>query len=98
MTRPTLSPPAMRILRMAAVPLFASASLTGCSSAPYFSLLGAFFPAWMFCGLIGIIGAAVARSIFVATNLSNTIPFQLFVCSAIGIIAASVAWLGAFGR
>jgi len=37
--------------------------LGGCSAAgaPSFDLFGAFFPAWLLCGIIGIAGAAVAR-------------------------------------
>ena len=74
--------------------------LTGCSagSAPSFDLFGAFFPAWLLCGLIGIAGAVAARAIFVGTKLSNVVPFQLFVCTAIGVIVAILAWLLWFGR
>jgi hypothetical protein len=75
-------------------------SLAGCSAAgaPSFDLFGAFFPAWMICGLIGIVGAIAARAAFVGAGLSNVIPFQLFVCTAIGVIAAVLTWLLWFGR
>jgi hypothetical protein len=74
--------------------------LTSCSSsgAPSFTLFGAFFPGWMFCGLTGIIGAAVARAVFVVSGLSNVLPYQLFVCTAIGIIVAILAWFVWFWR
>jgi hypothetical protein len=74
-------------------------SLTGCSAggAPSFTLFGAFFPAWLLCGLIGVVGAGAARAAMVATRLSDFLPHQLLVCAAIGIIAASLAWLIWFG-
>jgi hypothetical protein len=74
-------------------------SLNGCSTAgaPSFELFGAFFPAWLFCGLIGLVASGAARGLFVGTGLSNLLPYQLFVCVALGIIAACLAWLLWFG-
>jgi hypothetical protein len=77
-----------------------SAALNGCSpvGAPSFELFGAFFPAWMFCGLFGIVCALSARMAFVGSGLSNYLPHQLLVCTATGVIAATSAWLLWFGR
>jgi hypothetical protein len=74
--------------------------LTSCSSggAPSFTLFGAFFPGWMFCGLTGIIGAVAARTVFVGSGLSNILPYQLLVCTAIGVIVAILAWFVWFGQ
>ncbi len=81
------------------VPLLTSSLVSGCSvaGAPSFELFGAFFPAWLFCGVIGLVGAGTARGVFVATGLSDLLPYQLFVCTAIGITAACLAWLFGFG-
>jgi YtcA family len=87
--------------RRAALPVFiTSAGLGGCAShgAPSFELLGAFFPAWMFCSLIGIFGGIAARGIFVAAGLNNVLPFQLFVCSSVGLVIAALTWLIWFGQ
>jgi YtcA-like protein len=75
-------------------------TLTGCSAggAPSFDLFGAFFPAWLLCGMVGIAGAAVARAIFVSSGLANTLPYQLAVCTAIGVITALLVWLVGFGH
>jgi YtcA family len=80
--------------------LLLSYSLGGCSAdgAPSFDLFGAFFPAWLLCGIIGIAGAAVARAAFVSSGLANTLPYQLAVCTAIGVITALVVWLAGFGH
>ena len=75
-------------------------ALGGCAAreAPSFIVLGAYFPVWMFCAVIGIIGALAVRTTMVATGLSETLPFQLFVCASIGLIVALSAWLLWFGR
>jgi hypothetical protein len=77
----------------------AALTLGGCSpGAPSFVLFGAFFPAWMLCGTLGIIGAGMARAAFVASGLSDVLPYQLFVCSAVGVIVALLVWLVGFGQ
>jgi YtcA family len=79
-----------------AILLMASSStLVGCSfvGAPSFDLFGAFFPAWMLCGLIGIVGAASARVVLTRPALNDAIPLQLAVCTAVGVIVALLAWM-----
>jgi hypothetical protein len=72
---------------------------TSCSSgaAPTFILFGAFFPAWLLCGIVGIAGAVVARLAFVGSGFANALPYQLVVCTAIGVITALLVWLIGFG-
>jgi hypothetical protein len=65
--------------------------------APYFSIFGAFFPAWMFCALLGILAAIGVRLVFVASGLANLLPFQLLVCSSLGLCAALWMWNRCFG-
>ena len=79
--------------------IFASVLLNGCwaAGAPSFELFGAFFPAWLFCGLIGLVASGAAHGLFVGVGLSNLLPYQLFVSVAIGVIAACFAWLLWFG-
>jgi len=68
--------------------------LTGCSfaDAPSFELFGAYFPAWMLCGLIGIVGAASTRVVLANPASNDVIPMQLAVCTAVGVIAALLTW------
>jgi hypothetical protein len=79
--------------------LFTFALLSGCSAAgaPSFDLFGAFFPAWLFCAVLGVASAGAARGVFVASGLAERLPYQLFVCTAIGLMAACLAWLIGFG-
>lgn len=81
------------------VVLLTSGLVSGCTAAgaPSFELFGAFFPAWLFCGVFGLVGAGAARGVFAATGLSDLLPYQLFVCTAIGVLAACLAWLLGFG-
>jgi hypothetical protein len=80
--------------------LYLASILGGCSAtgAPSFDLFGAFFPAWLLCGVIGIAGAGLARVAFVGSGLANALPYQLAVCTAIGVITAVMVWLVGFGR
>jgi YtcA-like protein len=72
--------------------------LGGCSNAgaPSFEAFGAFFPAWMMCGAVGILGAVVTRVVLVSTSLA-VVPYRLLVCTAVGLIAAILFWLPLFG-
>jgi len=72
-----------------------SCLLTGCSfvGAPSFELFGAYFPAWMLCSLIGILGAASTRMVLTTPAINEVIPLQLAVCTAVGVIAALLSWM-----
>jgi hypothetical protein len=78
--------------------LIANGLLSGCTvtGAPSFELFGAFFPAWMLCATVGIIGAAVTRTVITLPRLAETIPYRLSVCTAVGVIVALIFWLGFF--
>jgi len=73
--------------------------LGGCTvkGAPSYVIFGAYFPAWMFCGAIAIVTAIIARVLMTATGLSEVLPYQLFVCTAIGLMAGLAVWLSVFG-
>ena len=65
--------------------------LCGCR-APLLTVAGAYFPAWLACASLAVLVACFARVVMVATQLSQFIPFQLLVCSSIGMIAALIVW------
>jgi YtcA family len=44
---------------------------TGCSRAPTFNILGSFFPAWILCGIVGILLASIVRVYFVRIKLED---------------------------
>lgn len=65
---------------------------SSCAGAPSTTVAGAFFPAWLVCALIGALAALVARVIFVATGLAQTLPLQLLVCVSAGMLCGAMAW------
>jgi cation transporter-like permease len=64
---------------LAAGASFASALLAGCSRAPSFNILGSFFPAWIVCGVIGILLAVALRLFFVRIKLEDQLVAPLIV-------------------
>jgi len=85
-------------LRAAAV-LVPALPLAGCMSrgAPSYVLFGAYFPLWLVSAIVGIVGAIVAHRVFVATGWAATVPYQLAVCTAIGLVVAVIVWLTGTG-
>ena len=75
-----------------------SCMFTGCSftAAPSFELFGAYFPAWMSCGLIGIVGAASTRMVLTTPAVNDVVPFQLAVCTSVGVIVGLLSWMVLF--
>jgi hypothetical protein len=66
------------------------------SGAPTFAIVGAYFPAWMLCALLGIAGAIIARVVFCGIGLDAILPAKLFVYASIGLIAGIAIWIGWF--
>src|SRR5580692_10711941 len=58
-----------------ATPLLAA----GCSRAPSFNILGSFFPAWIGCGIIGILLASAVRVYFVRIKLEDELLYPLIL-------------------
>jgi hypothetical protein len=74
--------------------------LGGCGQgyAPSFVIAGSYFPGWMLCALIGIVSAITAHIVLVLLRLADILPFKLFMCSAVGLNCALLAWLPLFGH
>ena len=70
-------------------------TMAGCAArgAPSFVMFGAYFPAWMLFALIGVQVGAIARVVMVTTGLAQTLPFQLAICTSVGVTAGILAWL-----
>jgi hypothetical protein len=74
--------PIGRGIKLAAV---AGASLAstlldaGCSRAPSFNILGSFFPAWIVCGVIGILLTVGVRLFFVRIKLEDELLLPLIL-------------------
>ena len=82
--------------------LTAAASCAACAGcgvrgAPWLSLFGAYFPAWMLCGLIGVVGAVLARVLFVAIGLDEIVTARLLTYGSLGVILALGTWQCGYG-
>lgn len=87
-----------RLCRMA--PLVILVAVAGCAplGAPAIPLFGAYFPAWLLCAFIGVIGAALVRVVFVAIGLDDLFPIRLPVYVAVAVIIGLLVSFFGFGR
>lgn len=76
-----LCPPIGKVLRaaMTAVSFIGTLVVAGCSRAPSFNILGSYFPAWIVCGILGILLAVAVRLFFVRINLENQLVAPLIL-------------------
>ncbi len=70
-------------------------ALSGCGEAPpspSMFFFGAYFPSWMLCVCIGIIGALIVRVVLVRVGIDDELPVRLLVyisfAAAIGFASA----------
>jgi len=67
--------------------------LTGCRGAPSINVLGSFFPGWMLCMALGLIGALVFRQVSIKTNIESHLVLRPLVYLCLwGLITLS-SWL-----
>jgi hypothetical protein len=88
-----------KLLRFLLPALLMGNALGGCASggAPSFVIFGAYFPAWLLCAFIGVVGAILTRAVIVTVGLETILPYLLFVCVSAGVITGGLAWLLWFG-
>jgi hypothetical protein len=67
--------------------------IAGCSRAPSFNILGSFFPAWILCGVIGILLAAVTRLFFVRIKLEAQLSPLIVVYPCLAAFFTFTLWL-----
>ena len=56
--------------------------LAGCGRAPSFNILGSYFPAWLFCLLVGALLTIAARFLLHRKNLGEVLnpPLLMYPC------------------
>jgi hypothetical protein len=74
---------------VAALLLFA----TGCSRAPTFNLLGSFFPAWILCGVIGIVLTVAVRMFLVRIDFEKELSPLIVVYPCMAAFFTFTLWL-----
>jgi hypothetical protein len=66
---------------------------TGCSRAPSINILGSFFPAWILCGVIGILLAVAVRVLFVRLNFERELSPLIVVYPCLAALFTFSIWL-----
>lgn len=74
----------------ASIPILFAA---GCSRAPSFNILGSFFPAWILCGVIGILLTAAVRVVFVRMQLEQELSPLILVYPCLAAFFTFTLWL-----
>jgi hypothetical protein len=72
------------------------ALLSGCQRAPTFSILGSFFPAWLFCIIAGILLAWGAHWLFARLGVDKHIQPTILVYPSLAAFFAFTLWLATF--
>ena len=67
--------------------------LTGCARAPAFNVLGSYFPAWLFCLLVGVLMTIAARIVFRKYNLGEALSPPLLMYSCLTAFFTFAVWL-----
>jgi YtcA family len=82
-------------LRIAAIGACTATMLlaTGCSRAPTFNILGSFFPAWILCGVLGILLTVVVRILFVRFNFEKELSPMIVVYPCLAAFFTFSIWL-----
>jgi hypothetical protein len=59
----------------------AAVTLAGCTprSAPYVTVFNSYFPAWIVCVIIGIVGASIIRVALVRSGIDEILPWRMWV-------------------
>jgi|SRR5882757_8002724 len=69
------------------------ALLTGCRGAPSINVLGSFFPGWMFCMAIGVVGSLLLRQVFIKINIEPYLPMRVPVYICLWVFISLLSWL-----
>jgi hypothetical protein len=65
----------------------------GCSRAPVFNILGSFFPAWILCGVLGVLLAVVVRIFFVRANFEQELSPLILIYPCLALFFTFSLWL-----
>lgn len=65
---------------------------------PSQSLFGAYFPYWLPCGAIGVVGTILLRFIFIRIGLDELLPWRIVVYGALAALIGFAVALSVYGR
>ncbi len=71
--------------------------LSGCRRSPDFSILGSFFPGWLFCTVVGVLLAFLLHLLLLKLELHEQLSPPLLVYPAVATCFSLALWLLFFG-
>ena len=77
----------------AAATLAAITALTACSASPSRNILGSYFPTWMICALLGLLGVVVLRAVLGKAGIDSALPMPVVVYLCMWITVTLAIWL-----
>ena len=82
-----------RALVFAAATMAASAAQAAEPAAPSIVVFGSYFPAWIVCAIVGVVGAVIARFILARLGVDEFLPLRLVVYLCLAIVFGLGVWL-----
>ena len=82
--------PKLPCLLMTAIGLI---SLSGCRGAPSINLMGSFFPGWMLCMALGLMGALLLRQVFIKIGVESHLGPRPVIYFCLWLLIALGSWL-----
>ena len=81
----------------AAATLASAATLAACSASPSRNILGSYFPTWMICALLGLLGVVALRTALGKAGIDAMLPIPVvvYLCWWLSVtLAIWLLWLG----
>lgn len=95
-TRPPCVPrPDKRLPRSARTPAGALAclALAGCKQAPSISVIGAYFPDWLFCAIAGVLLTLLVRAMLLKTQRTAWLRPWVLSYPLLALLFSLLSWL-----
>ena len=70
-----------------------TSAIAASPAAPMQTIMGSFFPSWMLCAVVGIIGMVAVRQALVLLHVQENLPVPLLTYLAVALIIACAVWL-----
>ena len=82
-----------RTLVFMAAMIAASAAQAADPAAPSIVVFGSYFPAWIVCAVLGVVGAVIARFVLARLGVDEFLPLRLVVYLCLAIAFGLAVWL-----
>ena len=82
----------MHILRTTP-PLLPTILVGGCAYSPNIDVVGSYFPAWMECIILGIVGTLIVRSLLIGFGIHAYLRLKPAVFTCMAIVFTLAVWL-----